>query len=353
MTNREVEFILSMQQRLSEDFKRVRPLVQELSQIEKFVNTRALEFALSANRVFAKLAFPPDLMQLEHPKDANEFRKKMQSGMPAKMAFDAKLLSLQSQLSRLYEISLCAERALALVDFDKIGCLVNTSEELTRRLNDVHSDFAEAYSNLFSSFVDSPHEFPFVASTVRVLPPIEFYLNNRFIQSISTTTHESDEDRELRKDLDLELSDEVESELSKFDQGWLKMWRGARAAQLSTNHDSIRHFCISLRELLTNVIHQFAPDDAIAEWSTQPDMYHEGKPTRRARLRYICRSVDQEPFDKLVDRDIDATISCIQVLQEGTHGDPSLTPIHLDLLRMRVGSSLRFILKIVNDASPQ
>lgn len=135
--------------------------------------------------------------------------------------------------------------------------------------------------------------------------------------------------------------------LPKVDPGLSNMWKGAIEALNSNNPDRIRHFVTSIRELYTHVFHILAPDDQIASWSTDAKYYADGKPTRKARLYYICRNISSDPLSKFVDKDIEATISFIDLFQKGTHTiDPKFSENHLTTIKSKAETTLRFILEI-------
>lgn len=122
---------------------------------------------------------------------------------------------------------------------------------------------------------------------------------------------------------------------------------GARKSLRSNNPDRIRHFAISLRELFTRVLHSLAPDEKVGEWSQDPNHYHKGRPTRRARLLFACREINQDPFSNFIEKDIDAVIAFLKLFQKGTHEAKSnFTDAQLTALQNRAESTLRFLLEI-------
>ena len=81
----------------------------------------------------------------------------------------------------------------------------------------------------------------------------------------------------------------LELELLKLEPDLLSLLQGARDALNTSNPDRPRHVSVSLRELVTQVMHLLAPDDSIQTWNNDPNYYSNGRPTRRARLMYINR----------------------------------------------------------------
>ena len=112
------------------------------------------------------------------------------------------------------------------------------------------------------------------------------------------------------------------------------------------NPDRIRHFCTSLRELYTHVLHHLSPNEEIRKWSQDPSHYVNKKPTRKARLLYICRGINHDSFTDFVKSDIDSVLSFVNILQGGTHSIQSrLTDKQLDAMLIRMESTLTYLIK--------
>ena len=88
----------------------------------------------------------------------------------------------------------------------------------------------------------------------------------------------------------------------------------------SNNPDKVRHTIASLRELLTAILHRFSPDDQVRTSLPDEKWYHEGKPTRRARLHFILqRKHASTLLLDFLDKDIEATLELFELYQRGTH----------------------------------
>jgi hypothetical protein len=99
-----------------------------------------------------------------------------------------------------------------------------------------------------------------------------------------------------------------------------RLLTAAAALVNSSAPDSSRHFAISLRELLTHLLHHLAPDDAIASWSERQDSdYDEGKPTRPARVRFILRAVGNTAYAPFMVDDIKRAVELLDALNRMTH----------------------------------
>lgn len=140
----------------------------------------------------------------------------------------------------------------------------------------------------------------------------------------------------------------LEDWLGEINSGFPSLLQGARAVLNTDNPDRARHVTVSLRELIGHILHQFAPNDEIKTWSTNSSDYDdEGKPTRRARLLYICREINFDPLSDFVDADVKSVLTLIKVLNAETHVIPCrLTYQQLQALIDRTESCLLFLLRL-------
>ncbi|MBD2502891.1 pPIWI-associating nuclease domain-containing protein [Anabaena azotica] len=124
------------------------------------------------------------------------------------------------------------------------------------------------------------------------------------------------------------------------------MWQGATEALESERTDYARHFSVSLRELFTHIIHRLSPDKEIRNWSNNSELFDkEGKPTRKARLLFICRAVNHDIFTDFINKDITAMLEFINLFQRGTHQvDSPFTPQQLLVLKYKFESNIRFLI---------
>ena len=121
--------------------------------------------------------------------------------------------------------------------------------------------------------------------------------------------------------------------------------RGAKEAMASTNPDKKRHVVVSLREMLTYILHGIAPDNEVSKWTSKPVHFHEGRPTREARLLYVCRDINHGPFEQFVSKDVEAHIKFFHLFQRGTHElDINFTEQQLRTLVVRTEALARFLL---------
>ena len=120
-------------------------------------------------------------------------------------------------------------------------------------------------------------------------------------------------------EIEEESVDDLEELLPLIDPELIRLLRGARKAFASDNPDRVRHTITSFRELFTQVLRHLAPDDEVKNWSTSAKDLDKGRPTRRARLMYICRSINCPPFSEYVQKDVEMMLEVAELLQRGTH----------------------------------
>ena len=112
----------------------------------------------------------------------------------------------------------------------------------------------------------------------------------------------------------------AEKKIEAANKNWLILLKGAEQSFLSKNPDKIRHTITSLRELITQILHTYAPDDDLKQKYTEPKYYHDGKPTRRTRIEYILfNKYSNSSLVEIVDKDIVAILEMFNLFQEGTH----------------------------------
>ncbi|MBS1718872.1 MAG: hypothetical protein JST35_00325 [Armatimonadetes bacterium] len=116
----------------------------------------------------------------------------------------------------------------------------------------------------------------------------------------------------------VEVLDTIELALHSVDPRLVKLWRGAKQVLSSENPDRSRHLAVSLRELITSLLHTLAPDRVVQEWSTSSDHYSNGRPTRKARILCIYSRYGHE-VQRFFEQDVSSAIEWIQVINAQTH----------------------------------
>ena len=128
----------------------------------------------------------------------------------------------------------------------------------------------------------------------------------------------------------------AEKKIRSINPDWLVLLNGAEQSFLSKNPDKARHTITSLRELITQILHMYAPDNELKLKYTDQKYYHQGKPTRKARIEYILRTkYSSSALLDIVDKDIVAMLEMFNLFQKGTHS----------VVKTLSDKELKFILK--------
>ncbi|MEA5043777.1 MAG: hypothetical protein VB075_04230 [Petrimonas sp.] len=256
-------------------------------------------------------------------------------------------LSLQSSIVKATEFSLFAEKSLYAVTTENLGSKITLAPEPKDYLTSSFIGLSDSYLTLLKSFESNPLSYTQISPSISRIAPLEYFSTANLLETISVDEDITPEEELLKNKIYYENEIMLSSHLSKVEPRLYKMWKGAIEAYNSNNTDRVRHFSISIRELYTHLLQILAPEDAIKKWSTDPTYYHEGRPTRKARLLFICRNINNSPFNTFVKKDIDATIAFIDIFQKGTHDiDPIFTPNQLLTIKSKAESTLKFLLQI-------
>jgi hypothetical protein len=126
---------------------------------------------------------------------------------------------------------------------------------------------------------------------------------------------------------------------------------GAREAFKGDNPDKVRHIVTSLRELWGNLLRFLAPDELVVKWAMNRDsrLLNEGKPTRNARVLYVCREIASDPLIQFVSFDAKAFVKMFEFFNSLHKLKHNLTDKDLRLLLLRTDSWIMYFLQIENE----
>jgi hypothetical protein len=264
-------------------------------------------------------------------------------------------LVIQSHLAEVSKFSALSQISLSHLALEGVvGNALKVELSIQSALQRTFTDFATSYSKLFASLSDNPASVISLPPVVSRYSAVEFFNGVRVAESVTVESDEfeleselEEETHQLEKDIQQETESILEKLLERLNVELIVPLNGARHSLESTNPDKVRHFATSLRELFTHVLHALSPDDQVKSWSNSPKHFDRGKPTRRARLLYICRSLNHDPFSDFLEKDIDAVLEFLKLFQRGTHEIiPTYTDFQLKMMLVRMESALRFLLEI-------
>jgi len=297
---------------------------------------------------------------------ANAFREQqlLMNSLTAKHAAAATALNIQS----LQKISLApivsnmllaqehAERATSALALERASAFSALSKVNLAFLDSIaypkipktHFDslamLGKSYESL-TTFWANELTSSFPISLAAEMPAFEMFRSTEVIRSFAEPILPSDLCEPIISQT--ELSETLISDLSDLGSELSRMWRGAVASLESDNPDKRRHFIISTRELLTHLLHIVAPTDKVASWTSDETLYHDGRPTRKARLMYVSRHAQSDDFSDFLVKDIQSMLAMIDLLNKGTH-KPSvgLSEYQLKALKHRAEGTIKFILEL-------
>jgi len=244
-----------------------------------------------------------------------------------------------------------AQATLARVDLSSIGGVLGVSPSLSETLSLSVDSFLLSYARLNETLLScSISRFPL--SRMQELPAGCLFSEADALNAVSAG--ESDDELERERDLvRKELRDErtacLPKLLAQLDPDLPRLLEGSNAALMSEGPDRIRHHAISLRELLTHVVHKLAPDAEVRSWTSDPAHFANGRPTRRARLLYIAHGCDSPALHDFIERDVDASLALLDVYQQGTHAVTSDLPVKLWwILQQRMSLTLTLLMQVAS-----
>lgn len=266
---------------------------------------------------------------------------------------------------------LAAAQQLRTKQFESLASslrLVDTASLIGARLGQLglaRSGALAAYERVFAAHrqidaqfarmtrgIDSIH----AVSELRVfaIPAVsrELLVANYVVESVSLQ-EDSAEDEEERRHLD-EVETDVESVselLELVDPDLVNPYQGIKDALKGDGADKTRHVLTSGRELWLHLLRRLAPDNEVTQWAKgrDGDLIHNGKPTRRARVLYICRRIDDKPLTGFVQADARAFTEHVNLFNRLHELRSGFSDRQLRATVLRTDSWLDFIIRIWKD----
>ena len=168
------------------------------------------------------------------------------------------------------------------------------------------------------------------------------------VSTVPSGKEQHDPEIGLVADIDAETS-ECERLLREIDPHLAELLRGAQDAFEGHNADRVRHVLSSLRELWNHVLRSLAPDHAVRSWTNKAQNFHDGKPTRRARVLYICRSLADAPLIDFVLQDASSLTTLFSIFNRVHELNPAFSDSQLRALLLRTRSALTYLLQICKE----
>jgi hypothetical protein len=256
-------------------------------------------------------------------------------------------LALKAHYTSVAESALLAQERLLSVPWEALGSATTMHVREFAAVSDNFTTLANTYGSLIRSLDEREHFMAAFPPIVSSGPPVEILTGARVLDLLSRRIPDDaypEADREIESDLEDETEASVDELLTALNPDLRTMWLGAKEALRAENPDRRRHVAFSLRELVTHVLHTLAPNDAVGGWTTDPSHFHDGSPTREARILFVCRGINHGCFTDFIRADVRASVAFIRLFQRGHELAVSFTEDQLHALVTRTESFLRFLL---------
>jgi len=259
--------------------------------------------------------------------------------------------SVASRMTSVLGTSIAADNAFLSFDPSKIYEIPGVHRDIAELSIDSLNGLAKEYKSLCADSYSDNNSIIGSSSLVVEHPPFEVYQAGTLAQYIAPV-EVSEAEVELIKPREIiRAPTDIRDKILSLGESFLGMYDGAVDAMNATSADSQRHMCVSLRELITHTIHELAPVNEAKEYlETRGDAeqyFHEGRPTRKGRILYICREIERGNFSKFVNADVKSTLAFMDLLQEGTHSrEMHYTEPQLTTLLSRAEGLVSFLIDI-------
>ena len=154
------------------------------------------------------------------------------------------------------------------------------------------------------------------------------------------------EDSEVEEDTD---TTELRHRLRGVSVDLDDRWAGAVYALDPRNPDAARHFCTSAREIVVRILDVGAPDTEVLHVVGDCPRTEDGRPTRRAKIRYMLqkRAITERVAEEFVEQDIESVLQLFRVFNDATHGSAGKFSLQqLCSIKRRVEDSVLFLMNL-------
>lgn len=247
-----------------------------------------------------------------------------------------------------------SERLFAGIDFDAIRQAYTLPDNLVLHTQRTLFNLANRYETLLGSVNTLPDLMKLPAY---ILPSAsrEIFTAGYAISRICPVIIEPEYEEEVEKvalvvESEWDVSGSLEL-LRNVNPALVIPYIGARDALISKSPDRARHIYASLRELWNHLLRELAPDEKVMNWlpKDKDEFLHKGKPTRKARILYICRSINHKPFIEFVDLDTQSLIRLLEFFHRVHELEINISEEQLKAIMLKVDSWLMYILNIWSD----
>ena len=268
---------------------------------------------------------------------------------PAAQLADIAKLSLSQNSFQLVTL----EPLINPMDFSFLSQQFKIQDSVVAGLRRSFANLTDTYRSLASSFKTVPQV---VQLPMAVLPGATRGLSISAYAVETLRPWEPSQDDEFSSEISMIEEDDVEiadlpSLLEMIEPGLVNLYAGALDALNGTNPERQRHVLTSLRTLWDELFRVIAPDAELVDWihsqgSSSEEHMHEGRPTRRARLKYVLRNVNNGPLTDFVDAYIGMALQLHSVYNRVHITEPGLTDQQLRATVLNSEASLEYFIRV-------
>lgn len=291
-------------------------------------------------------------------KALDDIKRIHQTWIDAFMPMEEQVSQLQAEIkvsfSNMIDMVNVTQRLIARIDFNVLRSLVGFRDSFVQDIRQTIFRVTDAYKILAESFPTLPE----VTYLPRFVLPgaAREVLTTGYALDVLYIREDKEQDEEL---LEVKVVDDAKQEtsgvlalLENIHPGLTRPYIGAHDAFNSSNSDRARHIISSLREIWNHLLRQIAPDELVKNWLVSNDskLMCKGRPTRRARILYICRYLNHGPLTEFVDKDTQALLKLIDFFNHVHDLELELTEEQLHALLLKTDSWLLYIFNIWEDS---
>lgn len=243
-------------------------------------------------------------------------------------------------------------KLLAGIEYARWGKLYKFDRPLFSYLETAVSRTLESYSGLANS-VNRISDITGLPSFVIPGATREIYTTSWVLETLRPQALQEESLLKTDSPISTAVEEEVTScidLLQNLNPKLIKPYLGAKEALQSNNTDRVRQVLSCLRELWNHLIRKLAPNDLVIAYvpnlSSQSGLLHEGKPTRRARLLYICREINNDPLSDFINEDAKALLELYNIFNRIHELDIEMSNEQLRAIVVRTESWITYLLQI-------
>lgn len=265
---------------------------------------------------------------------------------------DIERLQAASRLSMssvTYQLTV-TEQLFSRVDFEAMGKGYSIHSSAIRQFENSIRSLAGNFRTLADS-IQTPSDLLSLPEITMPGATRELFITGHTIEAIVARDKLSPEIEECDTRLVLRTEQATSmcvSLLQEVNPALVSPYYGARDALRGKRADRSRHVLSSLRELLSHLLRELAPDQEVLSWISKDGrrMHPEGPITRSERVEYIFRMLNHEPLSAFIVKDTQALIEFFNLFNRMHQLDLDMTDDELSALILRTESWIEYILQV-------